>query len=330
VKTPHSSLRRLAVHATVLAPSLTVGNTFGQGQASYPVKPIKVMVPFSSGGGTDVVGRTLMQNMSALLGQAIVIENKPGAGTVIGSDAVAKSAPDGYTLLMTTSALAINASLVKVLPYNTLRDFAPIGRICHGPNVIVVRADSPFKTLNDIIQTSRAKPGSLTYASSGTGSSVHLSAEMFKSMAKIHILHIPYRGAGPAYTDLIGGQVDLLVGTAGGVHKLVQGGKMRAIAVTSPERSPAYPGVPSVSETLPGYSANVWYGLFAPRGTPAAIVDLLSDALKKSVDLPAYRAALERDGLVPSVNSPVEMASFMRVEVERWQKVVADRGITSD
>jgi tripartite-type tricarboxylate transporter receptor subunit TctC len=330
VKIQHSPLRRLTVQAGLLSPVATVGNVLGQGQASYPAKPIKVMVPFSSGGGTDVVGRTLMQNMSALVGQAIVIENKPGAGTVIGSDAVAKSAPDGYTLLLTTSALAINASLVKVLPYNTLRDFAPVGRICHGPNVIVVRTDSPFKNLNDVIQTSKAKPGSLTYASSGTGSSVHLSAEMLKSMAKIHILHIPYRGAGPAYTDLIGGQVDLLIGTAGGVHKLVQGGKMRAIAVTSPERSLAYPGVPSVSEILPGYSANVWYGLFAPRGTPASIVELLSDTLKKSVDVPTYRAALERDGLVPSVNSPAEMTAFMRVEVERWQKVVADRGITAE
>jgi tripartite-type tricarboxylate transporter receptor subunit TctC len=330
VKMPYSPLRRLTVQAGLIGTAAATGNTFGQGQASYPTKPIKVIVPFSSGGGTDVVGRTLMQNMSALLGQAIVIENKPGAGTVIGSDAVAKSSPDGYILLLTTSALAINASLVKALPYNTLRDFASIGRICHGPNIIVVRTDSPFKNLNDIIQASKAKPGSLTYASSGTGSSVHLSAEMLKSMAKIHILHIPYRGAGPAYTDLIGGQVDLLIGTAGGVHKLVQGGKMRAIAVTSPERSLAYPGVPSVSETLPGYSANVWYGLFAPKGTPASIVDLLSDALRKSVDAPTYRLALERDGLGPSVNSPAEMTAFMRVEVERWQKVVADRGITAE
>ncbi len=330
MKAKYSSLRRLIVQAGLLSPVSTIGNTFGQGQASYPAKPIKVMVPFSSGGGTDVVGRTLMQNMSALLGQAIVIENKPGAGTVIGSDAVAKSTPDGYTLLLTTSALAINASLVKVLPYNTLRDFAPVGRICYGPNVFVVRADSPFKNLNDVIQASRAKPGSLTYASSGTGSSVHLSAEMLKNMAKIHMLHIPYRGAGPAYTDLIGGQVDLLIATAGGVHKLVQGGKMRAIAVTSPERSLAYPGVPSVSETLPGYSANVWYGLFAPKLTPTSVVDLLNDTLKKAVDLPAYRAALERDGLVPSVNTPAEMTAFMRIEVELWQKVVTERGITAE
>jgi tripartite-type tricarboxylate transporter receptor subunit TctC len=329
MKTLRSPLRRASVQGALVLPIVpTVA--FAQGLGTYPNKPIKVVVPFSSGGGTDVVGRTLVQNMSGLLGQPIVIENKPGAGTVIGSDAVAKSAPDGYTLLLTTSALAINASLVKALPYNTLRDFAPVGRICHGPNVIVVRADSPFKNLKDIIQASKAKPGSLTYASSGTGSSVHLSAEMLKSMAKIHILHIPYRGAGPAYTDLIGGQVDLLIGTAGGVHKLVHGGKMRALAVTSPDRSPAYPGVPSVSEVLPGYSANVWYGLFAPKGTPSLVTDLLNDALRKAVDIPAYRSALERDGLVPSANSPTEMAAFMRVEVERWQKVVTDRGITSD
>ncbi len=149
-------------------------------------------------------------------------------------------------------------------------------------------------------------------------------------MAKIHVLHIPYRGAGPAYTDLIGGQVDFLVATAGGVHKLVQGGKMRALAVTSAERSGAYPGVPSVAETLPGYSANVWYGLFAPRGTPTGIVDLLSDALRRAVDVPGHRQSLERDGLMASVNSPAEMQAFMRTETERWQKVVKERGITSD
>jgi tripartite-type tricarboxylate transporter receptor subunit TctC len=232
--------------------------------------------------------------------------------------------------LMTTSAIAINASLVKNLPYNTMRDLLPVGRICHGPNVIVVRAESPFHNLNDIILAARAKPGALTYASSGTGSAVHLAAEMLKSMAKIHILHIPYRGAGPAYTDLIGGQVDFLIGTAGGVHKLVQGGKMRAIAVTSSERSAAYPGVPSVAETLPGYSANVWYGLFAPRGTPTSIIDQLNDALRRAVDVPSYRQSLERDGLIASVNSPGEMLTFMRTEAERWQKVVRDRGITSD
>jgi tripartite-type tricarboxylate transporter receptor subunit TctC len=326
----NSPSRRLFSKTALIASFGASKYTYAQPAPIFPVRPIRVVVPFPTGGGTDVVGRTLVQNMSNVLGQPMIVDNKPGAGTVIGCDAVAKSPADGYTLLLTTSALTINASLVKNLPYNTLRDIAAIGRICHGPNVIVVRTDSPFKNLNDILQAARAKPASLTYASSGNGSSVHLAAEMLKSMAKVHILHIPYRGAGPAYTDLIGGQVDLLVGTAGGVHKLVQGGKMRAIAVTSPERSLAYPGVPSVAETLPGYSANVWYGLFAPKGTPSSVIDVLNDALRRAVEVPSYRNALERDGLVPSVNSPSEMTSFMARDVERWHKVVTERNITND
>jgi tripartite-type tricarboxylate transporter receptor subunit TctC len=220
----NSEWRHVWLKGALVAPLGAATVVLGQSLPIYPQRPIRVIVPFPSGGGADVVGRMLMQNMSTLFAQAIIIENKPGAGTVIGSDLVAKSAADGYTLLLTTSALAINASLVKALPYNTLHDLTPIGRICHGPNVIVVRADSPFRSLSDIFQAARSKPGALSYVSSGSGSSVHLAAEMLKSMAKVHLLHIPYRGAGPAYTDLIGGQVDLLVGTAGGVHKLVQSG----------------------------------------------------------------------------------------------------------
>ena len=215
-------------------------------------KPIKVIVPYSPGGGTDVIGRSLLQNMSALMGQAFVLDNKPGAGTVIGTDYVAKSEPDGKTLLLTSSAVAINASLIKNLPYNTLRDLAPIARICEGPNVIVVRADSPFLSIGDVIRSAKEKPGVLSYASSGNGSAVHLAGELFKLMSGTQIQHIPYKGAGPAYTDLLGGQVDMLIGTAGGVHKFVQTGRMRALGVTSAERSKAYPGVPTVGETLKG------------------------------------------------------------------------------
>lgn len=323
------SKRRLLLQAgSALGLSAVSGSLFAQ--SAYPAKTIRAIVPFSTGGGTDVVGRALLQNMSSILGKSLIIDNKPGAGTVIGSDYVAKADPDGYTLLMTTSALAINASLIKNLPYNTLVDLTPVGRICHGPNVVVVRADSPFKSLADVIKASKNKPGSLSYASSGTGSSVHMSTELLKLMANVHILHIPYRGAGPAYTDLLGGQVDLLVGTAGGVHKFVQAGRMRALAITSLERSPAYPGVPTVAETVPGYSSDVWYGMFAPKGTPPAIIETLNQAMRKAADVPAYKAALERDGLVPSVNSPSEMEAFMRAEVERWKKVVTTAKITQD
>lgn len=291
---------------------------------------IRVVVPFASGGGTDVIGRSLVQAMAEELGQPMIIDNKPGAGTAIGSEFVAKAAPDGLTLLMTTSSVAINASLIPKLPYDTLTDLPPIGRICHGPNVIVVRSDSKIQTLADLIKAAKAAPGKLSYASSGNGSSVHLTAELFKAKAGISLLHIPYRGAGPAYTDLLGGQVDALVGTAGGTHKFVQSGRMRALAVTSLTRSSAYPGVPTVAEILPGFEANVWYGLFASKGTPQPVIDRLNGALRKAASIPAYKDTLEREGLTVSVNSPAEMQAFMAQEVETWGRVVKSAGIKPD
>ncbi len=324
-----STRRSWLIHA-IGAAAMVASPAISSAQTKYPGKTIRVIVPYAPGGGTDVIGRTLLQNMAIQLGQPIIIDNRPGAGTVIGTDAVARAEPDGYTLLINTNAIAVNDSLVKKLPYNTLQDLVPVGRICSGPNVIVVRADSPFKNLSDIIRASKAKPGSLSYASSGNGTAVHLAAELLKVTAKINILHIPYRGAGPAYTDLLGGQVDMLFGTAGGVSKFVQSGRMRAIAVTSTSRSPAYPGVPAVSETLPGYAANVWYGMFAPKGTPPEILNALNSAMRIAVNVPSYSADLERDGLTAAVNSPSEMVTFMRSEVERWQKVVTEAGITLD
>ena len=307
--------------------SMVVRSALGQPMSN---KPIKVIVPYSPGGGTDVIGRSLLQNMSALMGQAFVLDNKPGAGTVIGTDYVAKSEPDGKTLLLTSSAVAINASLIKNLPYNTLRDLAPIARICEGPNVIVVRADSPFLSIGDVIRSAKEKPGGLSYASSGNGSAVHLAGELFKLMSGTQIQHIPYKGAGPAYTDLLGGQVDMLIGTAGGVHKFVQTGRMRALGVTSAERSKAYPGVPTVGETLKGFVAQVWYAVYAPKGTPQDLINTLNEFTRKAVSIPSYQTTLESDGLVASVNSPFEMAVFMKSEVERWQKVVQQANISID
>jgi len=293
-------------------------------------KPIRVVVPYAAGGGTDVIGRVLLQNLSELMGIPFILDNKPGAGTVIGTDFVAKSEPDGHTLLMTSSAIAINAALLKNLPYNTLKDLIPVARICQGPNVIVVRSDSPITSVSDLIKASKEKPGLLSYASSGNGTAVHLAGELLKLMSGTQILHIPYKGAGPAYTDLLGGQVDFLIGTAGGVHKFVQSGRMRAIAVTSAERSKAYPGVPTVGETLPGYFAQVWYAVYAPRGTPQELISNLNENIRRAVNLNSYQSTLDSDGLVASVNTPAEMATFMRSEVERWQKVVQQANISID
>lgn len=326
-----NTLRRrdwLTLAAGVAASTASPAQTGRAG--AFPSRVIRVVVPFSSGGGTEVIGRPLVQAMAEELGQPLIIENKPGAGTVIGSDAVAKSPPDGHTLLMTTNALAINASLMPKLPYDTLNDLPPVGRICNGPNVIAVRADSPIKHLADLIQLARDREGRLSYASSGNGSAVHLAAELFKQMAKVQIQHIPYRGAGPAYTDLLGGQVDMLFGTAGGTHKFVRSGQMRAIALTSAQRVEAYLGIPTVGETLPGYSAEVWYGMFAPKGTPMAYVERLNAALRQAASQTPYKTALQKDGLTVSVNTPQEMAAFMKEDIERWRKVVVTAGITVD
>ncbi len=299
-------------------------------QQGYPNRTIRVVIPYATGGGTDVIGRPLLQAMSADLGQPIIIDNKPGAGTQIGSDAVAKAPPDGYTLLLNSSAIAINAALVPKLPYDTERDLIPIARVGQGPLVFLCRPDAPWKSLAEVIAAAKAQPGKLTYASSGNGSAVHLGAEQLKLMAQVDIQHVPYRGAGPAYTDLMGGQVDLLMATAGGVHGFVKGGRMRALAVTSSTRSDAYPGVPAVAETLPGYSAQVWYALFAPAGTPPAIIATLSASLRKAAAAPAYGSTLEREGQKVVADTPAEAAAFMRAEIARWRELVARTKISID
>jgi tripartite-type tricarboxylate transporter receptor subunit TctC len=221
--------------------------------AAYPDKPIRLVVPFAPGGGTDLIARTLGAGMSRELGQTVIIDNKPGAGTIIGTDAVAKSAPDGYTLVIATFAHAVNPSLQPKLPFDTEKAFAPVVLVGRGPNVLVVRADSPYKTVKDVIDAAKAKPGKLTYASQGNGTSAHLAGEMFTNLAKLQMTHVPYRGAGPAITDLLGGQVDMIFGTAAAVSTFVDSGKLRALAVTTPQRSPALKDVPAIAETVPGY-----------------------------------------------------------------------------
>jgi len=299
-------------------------------QGSYPSRPIRVVVPFVAGGGTDVVGRELAQRMGEELGQPLVVDNRGGGGTVIGSDVVAKAAPDGYTLLLTTSALAINASLVRDLPYDAERAFTGVGLVCRGPNVIVVQPDSPLRSVDDIVRAAKAEPGRLTYGSSGNGSAVHLAAELLKLTAGLDITHVPYRGAGPAYTDLLGGRLDMVFATAGGVSNLVKQGRLRAVAVTSAGRTDAYAGVPAVAEALPGYEADVWYGVFAPAATPAPVVARLNAAMRKATEAPAYRDRLSGEGLAVAVGTPEETTRFLRSEEARWRRVVVDARLVPD
>lgn len=297
--------------------------------AQYPDKPVRIVVPFAPGGGTDLIARTLGQGMSQALGQPVIIENKPGAGTVIGTDLVAKSAPDGYTLVIATLAHAVNPSLLSKLPYNNDTAFAPVSLIGRGPNVLVVRAESPYKTVKEILDAAKAGK-KLTYASQGNGTSAHLAGEMFANLSKAEFLHIPYRGAGPAMVDLLGGQVDMFFGTAAAVANMVDQGKLRAIAVTTPEPSAAFKGVPTVAATVPGYAVESWYGFFVPAGTPAPVIGKLNAAVKKAAQNPDFVKKVEQEGLVVTASEPAEFDLYVKSEEARWKKIVKENNIKAN
>jgi tripartite-type tricarboxylate transporter receptor subunit TctC len=298
--------------------------------AAFPDKPIRLVVPFAPGGGTDLIARTLGAGMSQALGQTVIVDNKPGAGTVIGTDAVAKSAADGYTLVVATFAHAVNPSLQPRLPFDTTKAFTPVILLGKGPNVLVVRADSPYKTVKDVIAAAKARPGRLTYASQGNGTSAHLAGEMFTNLAQVEMTHVPYRGAGPALTDLLGGQVDMIFGTAAAVSTFVDSGKMRALGVTTPQPSPALRGVPAIADTVPGYQVESWYGLYAPAGTPADVVAKLNAAAAKAAHSPDFSKKVEQEGLVISAGTPAELDIYVRAEEARWRRIVKENNIKSE
>jgi tripartite-type tricarboxylate transporter receptor subunit TctC len=298
--------------------------------AAFPDKPVRLVVPFAPGGGTDLIARTLAAGMSKELGQQVVIDNKPGAGTIIGTDAVAKSPADGYTVVIATFAHAVNPSMVPKLPYASDKAFAPITLIGKGPNVLVVRADSPFKTVKDLIAAAKANPGKLSYASQGNGTSAHLAGEMFTNLAKVEMTHVPYRGAGPALTDLLGGQVSMIFGTAAAVGSFVDSGKLRALGVTSAGPSDALKGVPAIADTLPGYAVESWYGLYAPAGTPPDVIARLNAAAKKAARSAEFTSKVEQEGLNVIASDPDELERYVRGEEQRWRRIVRENNIKPD
>jgi tripartite-type tricarboxylate transporter receptor subunit TctC len=298
--------------------------------AAFPEKPIRLVVPFPPGGGVDMIARTLGAGMSRILGQSVIVDNKPGGGTIIGTDAVARSPADGYTLVVASFAHAVNPSLMPKLPYVTDQAFAPVILIGRGPNVLVVRADSPYKTVKDVLAAAAARPDALTYASQGNGTSAHLAGEMFTNLARVKVTHVPYKGVAAALTDVLGGRVDMMFATSSAVAGFLESGKLRAVAVTSSERSPALKGVPTVAETVPGYSVESWYGLYAPAGTPADVIARLNAAAKSAAHAADFRRKLEQEGLVVSAGSPEELDAFVRGEEARWRKVVKENNIKID
>lgn len=314
----------------IIVAALLVGFSQQVALAQYPVKPVRVIVPYSPGGAVDSFARVLTQQLSEHWNQSVVVENRPGASTMIGAEQVAKSPADGYTLLLTAELTLVTLPhLYEKIPYDPLRDFAPITGLVSATQALVANPSLPVKTVNDVVTLAKAKPGELTYGSFGIGSTGHLNMEVFQAMTGTRFNHIPYSGAGPAMNDVVGGHVSLMFAALSIVKGSVDAGKLRMIGVGSDRRSSEFPDVPTISESgVPGFEAKSWFGLVAPAGTPPEIIKKINEDVTKVISDPAFaRQYLAAQGLVPITGTPEEFAAFIRAETERWGKVVKDANI---
>jgi len=298
---------------------------------SYPARPVRIVVPFAAGGPADNYARFLGQRLGEALGQPFVVENRPGAGSLIGTEQVAKAAPDGYTLLMMSNTHTVNETLIPGKPYQLLRDFVPIAPVNYSDLVLVAHPSLPVRNLQDLLQLVRERPGKYNYASSGLGTPYHMAGELFKSMAGIYLVHIPYRGSSGARADLIGGQVDLMFDAITTMAEQARAGKVRAIATSGRERSSVLPDVPTLHEAgLPGYEATIWLGLMAPRATPPAIVQQLNMAITRITSQSEVRQQWQRQGATPMVMSPAEFERYVREDIAKWAGVIRSAGIKAE
>jgi len=294
-----------------------------------PNKPIHVVIAFPPGGPTDFVGRLVADKVKDILGQTIIIENKPGANGAIGADYVAKSAPDGTTLFLTTmGAVAITPHMRNDMPYDVIRDFAPVTLVVRNTTMIVMKADSPANSMKDLAAMAKAKPGELTFASTGVGANTHLALELFQSAAGVKFIHVPYRGAAPALTDLLGGQVQVFAADAPVLMPQIKGGKIKALGAASGQRNPMLPDVATLAEQgYPDTTIDNWYGLLAPSKTPPAVIAKLHDAFTKAINDPVVKEKLIQSGAIPVADSSAEFGKFLKAEFDRWGKVVREKGI---
>jgi tripartite-type tricarboxylate transporter receptor subunit TctC len=322
----------LRILQRILLGALVAASAAYASAQTYPSKAIRLVVPFPPGGTTDILAREVGQRLTEVFGQPVVIDNRPGAAGNIGSDIVAKSAPDGYTLLLcTVSSHAINPGLYSKLPYDHIKDFAPVILVARVPNVLVVNPDVPVNTVADLVKLAKERPGQINFASSGSGTSIHLSGELFKTMAGVDMVHVPYKGSAPALTDLIGGQVQIMFDNLPSSLPQIKAGKLRAIAVTSAQRAPALPNVPTIAESgLPGFEATSWFGVLAPAGTPPAIITRLNAEIDKWLQSPEAKEKLLAQGAAAAGGTPEQFATYIRSETEKWAKVIKASGAKVD
>jgi tripartite-type tricarboxylate transporter receptor subunit TctC len=321
--------RRKFLHLAVGATALPAVSRFARAQ-TYPVRPVHIIVGFAPAGGTDIMARLIGQWLSEQLGQQFIIENRPGAASNIGTEMVVNAPPDGYTLLVATFVNAVNATLYDKLDFNFIRDIAPVASIARDPFAMEVHPSVPVKTVSEFIAYAKANPGKINMASAGIGSGNHIAGELFKMMTGVNLVHVPYRGAGPALVDLLGGQVQVMFATMSSSIEYVRAGKLRALAVTVMTRSPVLPDLPTVAEFLPGYEFSFWTGIGAPRNTPAEIVDKLNTEINAALADPKMKARLAEWGATALPGSPADFGKLIAEETEKWGKVVKFAGVKSD
>ena len=325
-------LRRQLVSALIGAAAFGVAATPAIAADKYPNKPVTIIVPFSAGGTTDILARIVGVKLGETLGETVIIDNRPGAGGNIGAALVAKAKPDGYTLLMgTVGTHAINQTLYPKLNFDPIKDFAPLTRVANLPNLLVVHPSVPAKNVQELIAYAKANPGKLNFGSSGNGSSIHLSGELFKNMTGIDMQHVPYKGSAPAVTDLLGGQISMMFDNMPSAIQHVKSGKLRPLAVTTAKRSPALPNVPTIAESgVKGYEATSWFGLLAPAGTPPAIINRLNADLVKILAMPDVKKQMAEQGAEAYSETPAAFAGFIKSETAKWAKVVKASGAVVD
>jgi tripartite-type tricarboxylate transporter receptor subunit TctC len=322
----HSALRFATLAAFCAIVALPV-----PAQQPYPAKPVKIIVPFAAGGPADIYARAIGEKLSAALGQPFVIEDKPGGGSIVGTDAAAKSAPDGYTLLMMSNTHTVNESLIPERPFVLMRDFIPVAPVNYSDLVLVVHPSVNAPTLKDFIALAKAKPGSLNYASSGSGTPYHMAGELFKVSAGVDIVHVPYKGSSGARTDLLGGQVQMMFDAITTMAPNVRAGKLRALATTGKTRSSVLPDVPTLNEAgVPGYEAVIWLGIMAPAGTPRPVVEKLNAEITRIVNSPEVKDAWAKQGAVSMSMSTEEFARYMREDIDKWARIVKISGAKPD